>query len=198
MSTRQEVLATFRALFAHRDDSYHRHVNGAWERVQGAVNAQRLFAHLTVREYIALAPAWNWALKWACVNYNARGTPTKATLQGDVLGTLRKLHGINGHIAESRRGYHVWVFLEDPCSTKATEALLERLVAGEHEVYAGERPIRLPLGVHHEDRELFCCFVDRDFQPIEDQRSYLVNGITPVAADALQDAYEMSRGSGSP
>lgn len=115
-----------------------------------------------------------------------------------MLGTLDnlELHGLTGHIVESRRGYHVWLFLEEPCSAKATDVLLARQVAGEHGVFAGERPIRLPLGVHHEDRNLFCCFLDREFRPIEDQRNYLVNVIAPVSADVLQDAYGLSKRDG--
>jgi len=198
MPTQQEVLARFRALFVHREDRYFRYDSGAWERVRGAITERVVYAHLTRRECIALAPAWKWALKWAAINFNAHGIPTKATLHDDVLGTLDNLerHGLSGHTVESRRGYHVWVFLEEPCSAKATEVLLTRLVAGEYEVYAGESPIRLPLGVHHEDRTLFCCFLDREFQPIDDQRNYLVNVVTPVSADVLQDAYELSMASG--
>jgi len=198
MPTQQEVLARFRTLFVHRDDSYFRYDSGSWERVRGAITDQVLYAHLTRRECIALAPAWKWKLKWAAINFNADVIATKTIVQDDVLATLDnlELHGLSGHIVESRRGYHVWVFLEEPCSAKATEVLLERLVAGEHEVYAGERSIRLPLGVHHEERRLFCCFLDREFQPIGDQRNYLVNVITPVSADVLQDAYELSRGNG--
>ena len=192
MITQQQVVQRFRSRLVCRDDHYLRHDGASWERVRGPVTDRVLLAHLARRECIALAPAKNWSLIWAAINFNAHGIQPKQLLQGDVLATLEQLeyHGIGGHIVESGRGYHLWVFLEEPCSAKATQVLLERLTAGDHEVYAGDRAIRLPLGAYHDDRDIFWCFLGRTFEPVEDQRDYLVDNTTPASVDALQEAYE--------
>ena len=198
MITEEQVIHRFRSLLICRDDCYCRHDGKTWEQISGPITDDVILGRLTRRECIALAPAKNWALIWAAIHFDAQGLRPKQSLHEDVLGTLDRLdhHGIAGRIVESGRGYHLWLFLEDACSAKATEVLLERVREGDHAVYAGQRPVRLPLGAHHDDRSVFCCFLDGDFQPIRDQRDHLMNAIAPVSTAALQEAYERSRGSG--
>ena len=129
------------------------------------------------------------------IEFSADVIATKKALQDDVLGTLDKLDqcGIGGHIVETGRGYQLWVFLEEPCSAKATEVLLDRLMVGEHEVHAGQHPVGLPLGVDCGDREVFCSFLNRIFAPVANQRDYLVHTIPATSSDVLQEAYEGSK-----
>ena len=194
MITQQQVLDRFRRLFVCRDDCYHRYDDGGrkWERINGPISDEAILAHLTRRECIALAPVKQFALIWAAIEFTAEIVFTKKTLQDDVLNTLEKLDqcGIGGHIVEIANGYQVWVFLEEPCSAKATEVLLHRLTVGEHVVHAGQGPIGLPLGVDHDDRDVFCGFLNGFFAPVENQRDYLVHMITPTSTDVLQEAYE--------
>lgn len=190
MTSQDEVIARFRSLFVCRDDGYHRHDGKKWERVTGPLTDEVVLAHLTRRECIALAPAKQFTLTWAAIDFRAQVVATKKTVQDDVQATLDQLdhHCIAGHIVESGRGYQLWVFLEEACSAKATEVLLEKLKQGEHQVYAAKQPVRLPLGLDHEHPEVFCCFVDREFEPVRDQRDYLVNAITPSSPNVLQAA----------
>ena len=113
---------------------------------------------------------------------------TKKTLHDDVLSTLDRLDqcGIGGHVVETGRGDQIWVFLGEPCSAKATEVLLKRLMVGEHEAHAGQRPIGLPLGVDHDDRDVFCCFLNRFFAPVPNERECLVHTTPPTSTDVLQ------------
>ena len=193
--TQQQVIERFRSLFVCRDDCYHRHDGKSWERVAGPMTDSVILAHLTRRECIALAPVKQFSLTWAVIDFATEVVFTKKTLQDDVLNTLEKLDqcGIAGHIVETGKGYQIWVFLEEPCSAKATEVLLGTLMVGEHQVHAGQSPVGLPLGVDHGDRDVFCCFLSRFFVPVPDQREYLVHTTPPTSSDVLQEAYEQAK-----
>ena len=192
MATQEQVIERFRSLFVCRDDCYHRHDGKSWERVAGPMADDVILAHLTRRECIGLAPVKQFSLIWAAIEFTAEVVFTKKNLQDDVLNTLEKLDqcGIGGHAIEAGKGYQIWVFLEEPCSAKATEVLLNSQMEGEHQVYAGQSPVGLPLGVAHDDRDVFCCFLNRSFVPVPDQREYLVHTTPPTSSDVLQEAYE--------
>ena len=197
MITQQQVLDRFRRLFVCRDDCYHRYDDGGkkWERINGPISDEVILTHLTRKACIALAPVKQFTLIWAVIEFTAQVIATKKTLHDDVLNTLERLDqcGIGGHIVEISKGYQIWVFLEEPCSAKATEVLLGRLMVGEHIVHARQSPVGLPLGVDPEDRDVFCCFLSRFFTPVPNQREYLVHTTPPTSADVLQEAYGESR-----
>jgi len=190
MVSQNEVLTKFRALFVLKDDSIIRHIGSTWIWQETRVTDRLLLDHLARRICIGLCPLRKGEVKWTAFDFDAHGDHSKEDLQPDVLATLTALqaHGIDGHIEDSGRGYHIWVFFEQPLPADPVRRLLARLMAGNHEIYCNGHSIRLPLGAYPENKKFFCCFLDKEFKPFPDQREYLVRRIRPTEMRILERA----------
>ena len=180
--TTQAVLQKFRSLFVFRDDGCIRHIGTTWIWEQRKITDELLLAHLQRKQVIGLCPVKDGKLIWSAIDFDVHGEGTKESLQPDVLATLDNLSrlGIQGHLEDSGRGYHIWVFVEEPVSAEEMKRVLSPVLSGKHAIYAGGNSIRLPLGVYPTDRRIFCCFLKRDFTPYQNQRDYLLNHIHPT------------------
>lgn len=190
MVSQDEVLAKFRQLFVFKDDTIIRHIGTTWLWQETKVTDRLILDHLSRRACIGLCPLRKGEVKWAAVDFDAHGDGPKDALQPEILATLANLdkHGIAAHIEDSGRGYHLWVFFAQPASADAVRKMLAQWIVGRHEIYCDGHSIRLPLGVYPTDKRLFCCFLDRDFCPVPDQRDYLVRRIHPTDPRVLDEA----------
>ena len=80
--------------------------------------------------------------------------------------------------------------MKSPWAEDADKPAITLRAGAEHIVHAGQSPVGLPLGVDPEDREVFCCFLNRFFAPVPNQREYLVGTTPPTSSAVLQEAYE--------
>jgi len=128
-------------------------------------------------------------LKWVSYDFDAHNDEPMEGLQENVLKTKENLAkvGIDSHIEKSGRGYHLWVFFENPIAREKVENFLKHFVYHSLEIYAGKTKIRIPLGAYQKDRSIFCGFLNEDFNLIQNQQEYLLN-IKPTSLQIIQNA----------
>ncbi len=157
------LLEAWRRLLVNRSRPYAlQQADGTYRWVQRTVTDEVLLAHLTGDATLALSStdARGWC-RWLCLDVDAPDTLPHLL----VVCTALAAHGLPGLVEASRRGGHLWIFLDEEVPVaEARWTLLEvceRIrTAGirmlpDYELYptpsaAGTlgHPVRLPLGVH--------------------------------------------------
>src|SRR3990167_6328255 len=94
---------------------------------------------------------------------------------------------IDSHLEQSGRGYHLWLFFEEPILRERIERFVGQFIYHTAEIYAGKTKIRIPLGSYQKDKAIFCGFLDDNFKLIDDQEQYLLN-IEQTGSDIIKNA----------
>jgi hypothetical protein len=118
-----EIVEAYTRLFRGRGDCY-----GAWDGfcVKEPLTPAHFEAHLTTGPFIGVYPAFNvdgvTMTSWGCVDIDGKDHRlTEDEWDWDAmwrvasnLQTVLCVKGIPAYIEQTRNGYHVWVFPEDP------------------------------------------------------------------------------------
>ncbi len=99
---------------------------------------------------------------------------------------------IDSHLEQSGRGYHLWLFSEEPILRERIERFVEQFIYYSAELYAGKTKIRIPLGSYQKDKSIFCGFLDDNFNLFENQEQYLLN-IKPTNIETIRNARNQVR-----
>lgn len=186
----QKFLSKYCSLFLHNTSQYIISLSGNWITEKREVNPALIQKHLEHKITIGLSPVKeDNTLKWAAYDFDAHNNEPIEELRENVLKTKENLAkvGIDSHIEKSGRGYHLWVFFEEPTARENVENFLKRFAYHSLEIYAGKTKIRIPLGAYQKDRSIFCGFLNDNFNLIQNQQEYLLS-IKPTLLQIIQNA----------
>lgn len=171
LSARLRPLAqAYRRLFVNRTDFYARQsADGRYFLVRKPLSSWHLLHHFQGDFTLGLyAPSESGTTRWACLDTDAE----------DGLEQLRKValtlreRGVAACLEASRRGGHLWVFLE-PVPVRMARALLQemaRLAGVSGQVFPssehGLSLMRAPLGIHRKSGERYPFLDSETLKPV--------------------------------
>ncbi len=185
-----QLLGKYCSLFLHNTSQYIISLSGNWITENREVTPALIQKHLEHKITIGLSPVKeDNTLKWVAYDFDAHNDEPMKELKENVIKTRENLAkvGIDSHIEKSGRGYHLWVFFEEPIAREKIENFLKQFAYHSLEIYAGKTKIRIPLGAYQKDRSIFCGFLDKSFNLIQNQQEYLMN-IKPTLLQTIQNA----------
>jgi hypothetical protein len=176
----REIIRVMRELFVQRDDVYgvqvRRGKSCVYRLVKEPLTDEVIKRHLRGEVTIATYPARSSTTKWVCVDIDSRD---KNKVK-EVLATMKK-HGIRPVLEDSGgKGFHGCVFFEKGIPNWKARAIGEPVACG-NEIFPKQdllqngsygSLLKLPLGVHRETGR-WCCFLNEEFQQVDDQLLYL-------------------------
>jgi len=182
----------FKKLFVHRDDVYAiQQTKGSYIPVKEPIDEDIIEAHLTGRQTIGLyqvKPEEN-TIKWACLDidltksvwssesFNIEDWKDKLLEQAEISKKLLSNKGIPSYIEFSgNKGYHVWVFFENPVPSSIIKSGFESIFSNmrptangiEWEIFPKQTQVNKgsfgnlvkgPNGYHHKSK-VFSEFID--------------------------------------
>jgi len=190
MNYSQQVFQKYYTLFIHNTSLYIIHTGKTWLTEKKEVTSELIQKHLERKITIGLQPQRDdRTVKWTAIDFDAHNEEPIKEIQENVIKTKENLNKINidSHIEQSGRGYHLWIFFEEPILIGKIENFLEKFVYHSAEIYTGKQKIRVPLGSYQKDRSIFCGFLDDNFDLVEKQEEYLLN-IKPTNLEIIKQA----------
>ena len=188
-------LDKYLSLFLHNNSLYIIHTGKTWLTEKQEVIPQLIQKHLERKITIGLCPVReDNTLKWVAFDFDAHNDEPIEEIQENVKKTKENLKKVNidSHIEKSGRGYHLWIFLEEPILRERIEKFLKRFAYHSAEIYAGKQKIRIPLGSYQKDKSIFCGFLDDNFNLVGNQEEYLLD-IKPTSLETIKQAKKMIR-----
>ena len=186
----QKAIEKYQQLFLHNDILYIIFVGKTWLTVKEKVMSDLLRKHLERKITIGLQPQKDdGTIKWLAIDFDAHKDEPMEEIRDNVRKTKENLSKveIESHLEQSGRGYHLWIFFEEPILRSRIEDFIKRFVYHSAEVYAGKTKIRIPLGVYQKDKSIFCGFLNDDFKLVSNQEHYLLN-IKPTKLETIKKA----------
>lgn len=190
-----EALQKYCNLFLHNTNLYIIHNGRTWLTEKQEVTKELIQKHLERKITIGLQPQKeDGTVKCAAIDYDAHNDEPIEEIQENLLKTKENLTkaNIDSHIEQSGRGYHLWIFFEEPIQRDSIERLIKQFIYRSAELYAGKQKIRIPLGSYQKNRSIFCGFLDNDLNLIQNQEEYLMN-IKPTSIREIRDARQKIR-----
>ena len=195
MSYLREVLDKYCSLFLHNHSLYIIHNGRTWLTEKIEVTKELIQKHLERKITIGLQPQKeDGTVKWATIDFDTHNNEPVEEIRENLQKTKENLSKVNidSHIEQSGRGYHLWIFFEEPIQRAGIERLIKQFIYHSAELYAGKQKIRIPLGSYQKDKTIFCGFLDNNLNLIENQEEYLMN-INPSSIRTIQDARQKIR-----
>lgn len=183
------------SLFFHNTSLYIIHTGSTWLTVKQEVTSELIKKHLERQIVIGLCPQKDdGTVKWVAIDFDAHNGEQIETIKENVRKTKENLTKVNidSHLEQSGRGYHLWLFLEEPILRERIERFIGQFIYHSAELYSGKTKIRIPLGSYQKDKSIFCGFLDDNFNLIENQEQYLLN-IKPTNIEAIRNARNQVR-----
>lgn len=190
MTINQQILDKYCSIFLYNNSIYIIHTGKTWLTEKSEVTQELIKKHLERQIIMGLQPQKeDGTIKWAAIDFDAHKDEQIQEIKENVIKTKENLSkvGIDSHIEQSGRGYHLWVFFAEPISRQKIEGLIKRFIYHSAEIYAGKTKIRIPLGSYQKDKTIFCGFLDNNFKLIDDQEQYLLN-IKQTGLDTVKNA----------
>ena len=190
-----EAFQKYCSLFLHNTSLYIIHTGSTWLTVKQEVTPELIKKHLERQIVIGLCPQKDdGTVKWVAIDFDAHNGEPIETIKENVKKTKENLTkvNINSHLEQSGRGYHLWLFFEEPILRERIERFIGQFIYHSAELYAGKTKIRIPLGCYQKDKSIFCDFLDDDFNLIKNQEQYLLN-IKPTNIEAIRNARNQVR-----
>ena len=186
----QKILQKYQNLLLHNTTLYIIHTGRTWLTEKKEVTPALIQKHLERKITIGIQPQRDdRTVKWAAIDFDAHNEEPIEEIQENVIKTKQNLTKLNidSHIEQSGRGYHLWIFFENPILRKNIEDFIKKFVYHSAEIYAGKTKIRIPLGSYQKDKSIFCGFLDENFNLIENQEEYLLN-IKQTSLETIKEA----------
>ena len=190
-----EAFQKYCSLFLHNTSLYIIHTGSTWLTVKQEVTPELIKKHLERQIVIGLCKKKDdGTVKWVAIDFDAHNGEPIETIKENVKKTKENLTkvNINSHLEQSGRGYHLWLFFEEPVLRERIERFIGQFIYHSAELYAGKTKIRIPLGSYQKDKSIFCDFLDDDFNLIKNQEQYLLN-IKPTNIEAIRNARNQVR-----
>lgn len=184
------ILDKYCSLFFHNISLYIIHTGKTWLTQKSEITQELIKKHLERQIIIGLQPQKeDGTVKWTAIDFDAHKDEQIQEIKENVIKTKINLSkvGIDSHIEQSGRGYHLWVFFAEPIARQKIEGLIKRFIYHSAEIYVGKTKIRIPLGNYQKDKTIFCGFLDDNFKLIDDQEQYLLN-IKQTGSDTVKNA----------
>ncbi len=191
----EELLMKYCSLFIHNNLIYIIHTGSTWLTENREVTQYLIKKHLERQIVIGLCPQKeDGTVKWAAIDFDAHNDESIEEIQENLLKTKENLKKVNidSHIEQSGRGYHLWIFFEEPILRNRVERLIKQFIYHSAELYIGKTKIRIPLGSYQKDKSIFCGFLDDNFKLIQNQERYLMN-IKPTNIQIIRYARQKIR-----
>jgi len=189
------VFEKYCKLFLHNTSLYITHNGRTWLTENREVTQDLIKKHLERQIVMGLCPQKeDGTIKWAAIDFDAHNGESIGKIQENVIKTKENLSKVNidSHIEQSGRGYHLWIFFEEPIWRDRIERLIKQFIYHSAELYVGKTKIRIPLGSYQKDKSIFCGFLDDNFKLIQNQEQYLMN-IKPTNIQRIRDARQKIR-----
>ena len=186
----QKALQKYCNLLLHNNSLYIIHNGRTWLTEKREVTQELIKKHLERQIIIGLQPQKeDGTVKWIAIDFDAHKDEPIQETKDNVIKTKENLSKVNidSHIEKSGRGFHLWIFFNEPIARQKIEVLIKRFIYHSAEIYAGKTKIRIPLGSYQKDKTIFCGFLDNNFNLIEDQEQYLLN-IKQTGLDIIKNA----------
>lgn len=195
MVSSQRFLDKYCDLLLYNNSLYIIHNRRTWLTEKTEVTKELIRNHLERKITIGLQPQKeDGTVKWTAIDYDAHNDEPIEEIQENLLKTKENLNKVNidSHIEQSGRGYHLWIFFEQPIKRDSIERLIKQFIYHSAELYAGKQKIRIPLGSYQKNRSIFCGFLDNNLTLIQNQEEYLMN-INPTSIREIRDARQKLR-----
>jgi len=189
------IIEKYCSLFLYDNSIYIIHNGRTWLTEKTEVTKELIQKHLERKITIGLQPQKeDGTVKWSAIDYDAHNDEPIEEIQENLLKTKENLTkaNIDSHIEQSGRGYHLWIFFEEPIQRESVERLIKQFIYHSAELYAGKQKIRIPLGSYQKNRSIFCGFLDDNLNLIQNQEEYLMN-IKPTSIREIRDARQKIR-----
>jgi len=191
----ESAIAKYCNLFLYNTKLYIIHSGRTWLTENKEVTKDLIQKHLERKIIIGLQPQKeDGTVKWAAIDFDVHNDEPMGDIQENLLKTKENLSKVNidSHIEQSGRGYHLWIFFEEPIKRDSIERLTKQFIYHSAELYAGKQKIRIPLGSYQKDKSIFCGFLDDNLNLIQNQEGYLIN-IKPTSIRTIRDARQKIR-----
>lgn len=144
-------------------------------------------------------------VKWVCIDIDGYGDIDHRRAQAMLREVVNKMNhmGLSSSYlveASGAKGYHVWLFFDQPVDVSYGYGLGHTITNGlaqdeniHYEVYPKQfdaenagygNTVKLPLGIHQRTKQR-CLFVNEHFEPYEDQWTPLRN-VSPISLEWLE------------
>ena len=168
-----EFVQKYFNLLLHNNSLYIIHNGRTWLTEKQEVTPELIKKHLERKITIGLQPQKeDGTVKWLAIDFDAHNDEPIEEIQENLLKTKENLRNVNidSHIEQSGRGYHLWIFFEEPIQRGTIEKLIKQFIYHSAELYAGKQKIRIPLGSYQKDKSIFCGFLDNNLNRSEERR----------------------------
>ncbi len=159
----KQAIQKYCKLLLYNNSLYIIHNGRTWLTENKEVTKDLIQKHLERKITIGLQPQKpDGTVKWLAIDYDAHNNEPIEDIQENLLKTKENLNKVNidSHIEQSGRGYHLWIFFEEPIKRDSIERLIKQFIYHSAELYAGKQKIRIPLGYYQKDKSIFCGFLD--------------------------------------
>ncbi len=123
----EQAIQKYCNLFLHNTNLYIIHNGRTWLTEKREVTKELIQKHLERKITIGLQPQKeNGTVKWAAIDYDAHNDEPIEEIQENLLKTKENLSKVNidSHIEQSGRGYHLWIFFQEPIKRDSIERLI--------------------------------------------------------------------------
>ena len=191
----EQTIQKYCNLLLYNNSLYIIHNGKTWLTESREVTPDLIQKHLERKITIGFQPQKDdGTVKWAAVDFDAHNNEPIEELQENLLKTKENLSNVNvdSHIEQSGRGYHLWIFFEEPVLRDRIESLIMQFIYHSAELYVGKQKIRIPLGSYQKDQSIFCGFLDNNLNLMQNQEEYLMS-IKPTSIRTIRDARQKIR-----